>query len=200
MNIRKGLSLTAYGFLFILINFNLVMEGRTINVIPDFIGWILLFLAFGKLGDYTKGCGWLRWLALILVIPSAYSWLISLIKPELVGSPGLATIETLASIGELVFIVLMFTPLIRIAHDYGSDREEKFKKLRIVNLIMYAIFICVSVLVTVFRSRIDVTGPSGALVIIAVVTTAAGIALLVCAVITAISVFKLKNEVAEKTA
>ena len=155
MNIRKGLSLTAYGFLFILINFNLVMEGRTINVIPDFIGWILLFLAFGKLGDYTKDCKWLRWLALVMVAPAAFSWVISLITPELAGRPELLIINNMvnmiASVGEMIFIVVMFTPLIRIAHDYGSDREQKFKTLRMVNLGMYSVFVCISVMVMVLE-------------------------------------------------
>ena len=53
MNLRKGLTLIAFGFLFTLIDLNLTLNGKTLNVTPDFIGWILMYLAIDNLGDYA---------------------------------------------------------------------------------------------------------------------------------------------------
>ena len=43
MDLRKGLSYVAFGFLFTLINFNLTVNGQAISITPNFIGWILFF-------------------------------------------------------------------------------------------------------------------------------------------------------------
>ena len=53
MKLRKGLTLIAFGFLFTLIDLNLTLNGKTLNVTPDFIGWILMYLAIDNLGDYA---------------------------------------------------------------------------------------------------------------------------------------------------
>ena len=46
MNIKKAISLAAFGFMFVLVDFNLTLDGHTICVTPDFVGWILFYLAY----------------------------------------------------------------------------------------------------------------------------------------------------------
>ena len=70
----KSTGLKAFGFLFTLINLNLTLNGKTLNITPDFIGWILFFLAFDRLGSYVKGKEYLKWMSLVLAILSAALW------------------------------------------------------------------------------------------------------------------------------
>ena len=66
LNLKKGLSFVAFGFFFTLINLNLTLNGAKLDVTPDFIGWILFFLAFDLLGTYVKDKLYLKWLSLVL--------------------------------------------------------------------------------------------------------------------------------------
>ena len=84
MNLKRGLSLIAFGFLFTLMNINLTFNGFKINIMPDFVGWLLFFLAFGSLGVFAEGLKWLRWVALVLMVISAAFWALEILKPELV--------------------------------------------------------------------------------------------------------------------
>ena len=70
MDLKKALTYVAIGFLFTLINLNITIGTITINFTPDFVGWILFFLAFDKLGSYVEGKTYLKWMALVLAIIS----------------------------------------------------------------------------------------------------------------------------------
>ncbi len=54
MNVPKGVKYAALGFLFQLLNVNLNFGSVVINIIPEFVGWIFLFLACGLLADYLR--------------------------------------------------------------------------------------------------------------------------------------------------
>ena len=83
MNLKKALTFIAFGFLFTLVDLNLIVNGAQINFTPSFIGWILLFLAFDNLGDYVKDKIYLKWLSLILTVAYAVIWFLDFAKPEL---------------------------------------------------------------------------------------------------------------------
>jgi len=61
MNVKKSLSLIAFAYFFTLVNLNLQSNGTSINIFPDFIGWILFFLAHDKLGSYMDGKKYMKW-------------------------------------------------------------------------------------------------------------------------------------------
>ena len=85
MNIKKGISYVAFGFLFTLVNFNINFPSVSINIMPDFIGWLLFFLAFDKLGDYVSSKPYLKWMALALMIVSGAVWLEAFVGYDLDG-------------------------------------------------------------------------------------------------------------------
>ena len=94
MNIKKGLSYVAFGFLFTLVNFNLTLNGGTLNVMPDFVGWILFFLAFDKLGTYISDKKYMKWISLILAVVTAALWILGMAKPEIARMPAMAANNT----------------------------------------------------------------------------------------------------------
>ena len=57
MDLKKGLTYVSFGILFTLADFYLSIGNFQINIFPDFIGWILLYLAFDKFGEYTEEYG-----------------------------------------------------------------------------------------------------------------------------------------------
>ena len=76
MNIKKGISLIAFGFAFVLVNLTLTLNGRSICVTPDFVGWILFFMSFDLLGSYIADKAYMKWISLILAIVTGAIWML----------------------------------------------------------------------------------------------------------------------------
>ena len=82
----------------------------------------------------------------------------------------------------------MFGVLEKIAHDYGSQREGSIRTLKILNLAPIAGFVVIGLLAAAYGSM-ALTGTAAVL----------GVAALVAAIVTMVTLFKLKREIAEKT-
>lgn len=184
MNLKKGLSLVAFGFLFTLVNLNLTFNGSSLNVMPDFVGWILFFLAIDPLGDYAADKKYLKWAALVLAVFTAAFWILDLAKPEL--DPGL--VKTVVSVAETVYMFLLFGVLEKIAHDFASPLEGSIRTLKILNVALIAGFVVIGLLAAA-NGSMALTGTAAVL----------GVAALVAAIVTMVTLFKLKREIAEKT-
>ena len=180
MNLKKALTFIAFGFLFTLVDLNLTVNGSQINFTPDFIGWVLLFMAFDNLGDYVKDKIYLKWLSLILTVVYAVIWFLDFAKPELSTD----LIKTPAAIGSTIYMFILFGVLGKVAHDYGSKRESTIRMLKILNLVLYVAILVLSLFI---HSEEDT--------VIAMIMIVLGAAIIVCAIITAVVLFKLKNEV-----
>ena len=83
MNIKKGISLIAFGFAFVLVNLTLTLNGRSICVTPDFVGWILFFMSFDLLGSYIADKAYMKWISLILAIVTGAIWMLKIAAPEM---------------------------------------------------------------------------------------------------------------------
>ncbi len=181
MDIKKGIKFVAIGFLFTLVNFNLKFNGNaTMNVMPDFIGWLLFFLAFDKLGMYVDEKKYLKWMSLCLIILSAVAWLLDMIAPEL----EIQWYTTIVGIVEAVYIFLFFGPLENIANDYQCKQEDMIHTLRYVNVTVFAILALAELLAGVMSVA--------SIVSVAIVFSVIGI---VAAIVTCITLFKLSKEI-----
>ncbi len=183
MNLKKGLSYVAFGFFFTLVNLNLTLNGTTINVTPDFIGWILLFLAFVPLGPYVSDKPILRWLPLVVGVFSAAVWVLSIAKPEL----DIGFVPTILTALSAVYMFLLFGALQRIARDYASPREGTLGVLRILNPALEVAFVVMGLLAYYARSY-ALAGLSAVL----------GVAALVAAIVTMVVLFRLRSEISRK--
>ena len=83
-----------------------------------------------------------------------------------------------------VYMFILFDVLEKIAHDYSSKRESTIRMLKILNLVLYVAFLGLSLSV---RGKEDT--------ILALAMVVLGAAIIVCAIITAVVLFKLKDEV-----
>ena len=185
MDLKKGLSLVAFGFFFTLVNFNLTLNGATLNVTPDFIGWILLFLAYDKLGKYTADKKYIKWLSLLLIVMTAAVWLSEIVKPEL----DVGTVRTFNTVLSGVYMFFLFGSLVELARDYGSQREGILGVLKYLNPALLLGFVAVGIA--------GVTAKSAALTLLAGLL---GVAALAAAIVTMVVLFQLRKEISDKLA
>lgn len=180
MKLRKGLSFVAFGFLFTLVDFNLEFsETVTVNLFPDFVGWLLFLLAWPLLTPYTDDQPVLRWLPLLMLVYTAVDWL-----AKLVGSPMQLGIGLLPALLELVYLYLLFGCLIQIAKEHAPALEPRLGTLRILNLALAAAVYLLGLLAYAAES-----GLFGLLVV------AGSVAALVAAVYTCVTLFQLRSTV-----
>ena len=137
MDLKKGLTYIARGYLFVLINFTLnITDMRiSIDILPDFIGWIFIFIAIDCLGEYITDRGFAKWISLAMVVLSLldfYYW------PDDV-EPGIDVIFIIINVLSTVCLYTILGAVEKVARDYGSHRESTFRKLKgflIVKLIV----------------------------------------------------------------
>lgn len=130
-NLRKGLSLLAFGYLFVLVNFNLELDNLRVNLMPEFVGWILLFLAVPQLGSYTQDKPLLRWAPLALAVLSALGWASGVVLPEI---PILSWLQPFTGLLSAAYLYVLFGVLEELAEDMGSDRGSTIRLLKYMNL------------------------------------------------------------------
>ena len=186
MDLKKGLSYVAFGFLFTLVNLNLTLNGGTLNVMPDFVGWILFFLAVGCLGSYAAGKGYLKGLALLLAVITFFTWIVAIVSPEL----DLSGWNMIPNLLAAVYMFILFGILEQIARDYGSPLESRIRTLKILNLALYLGLTALGLLGLLGKG----------LELLAMLIIAVGVAALIAAIVTCVTLFKLRNEIREKTA
>lgn len=67
MNLKKGILYIILGYIFVFINLYMNFSGIMIDLLPNFIGWIFLLLAYNKLGYYVKDKKYLHFFPLIFL-------------------------------------------------------------------------------------------------------------------------------------
>ena len=149
---------------------------------PNFIGWFLFFLAFDEFGDYVRGKEYLKWCALGLTLLSGAAWGMSIFKPEL----NVEKFTSFISLLGVVFMYFMIGVLIKIAEDHGSKHVSTLKMLRIVNLAIEIILSVIALIIT----KDNLTS-------LAVLVLVLGFAGLGAAIITCITLFKLRKEITQ---
>ena len=183
MKLRKAISLVAFGFLFIFVNFNLTVNGTSINIMPEFIGWILMFLAFTPLDTYMEGKRYMQWIPMILAVLTCVFWIISTFKPEL-ESPTLSVVKSILNIVSAIYWFIMFTILEKVADDCGSTKGSTLRIIKIFSLVLYVI---VSIIALCYQNM-DIG-------LLATLFTVCGIGLLVLVVIALFVLFGLRKEI-----
>ena len=183
MDLKKGLSFVAFGFMFTLVNLNLTLNGATLNVMPDFIGWILLFLAHDRLGKYLSGKVYLKYLALLLAFMTGGAWVMEIAKPEL----DLGAVKTFVTVLSAFYMFVLLGALAVLARDLDSRLEGIITVLRILDPLLCLGFVAAA-FAGVSSGSMGLTGLAGVL----------GLAALAAAIVTMIVLFRLRGEIRRK--
>lgn len=180
MDLKKALTYIAFGFLFTLVNFNLTLNGTSINVTPDFIGWILFFLAYDKLGGYISSKPYMKWAALVLAVVSCGLWVLELTHVEF----DVSAFNTVVSITSLIYMFVLFGSLEKVAEDKVPNRTGTIRILKYLNVALYALFVLTAV---VFQYAQNPT--------LLYLTGLFGLAVFVAAIYTAVVLFGLRKDI-----
>ncbi len=122
-NVCKGLGRVAWGYFFIYFNFNIL----TIDLLPNFIGYILFLSAITLLKDEERELSLLYTLGVIMTLWTVAEWLVALVGLKLDGLWQFVDI-TIAVIN-LYFHFQLLTNLASVAEKHQSEECSFDKKL-----------------------------------------------------------------------
>lgn len=122
-NICKGLKRVAWGYFFLYFNFNLF----TLNLLPDFVGYILFLSAITLLKDEERELSLLYTLGVIMTLWTGVEWLGGLVGLKLDGLWQFVDI-TIAVIN-LYFHFQLLTNLASVAEKHQPEECSFDKKL-----------------------------------------------------------------------
>lgn len=130
----------AWGYVFLYFNINL----GTIDILPSWAGYLLIFNAIPVLALYEESAGLLRNVAVILAVWSGFDWVMTIFGANAYGSGILYSLYALAasviSVIAIYFHFQLLTNLAGIAGQLGlEDRSSRFLRLRTVNTVIQTI-------------------------------------------------------------
>ena len=182
MKLNKGLRFIAFGFLFTLVNLNITTANYKVNITPDFIGWLLIFIGLGYMKE-RKGDLFFRIVAILLSLVTLAMWIVRFVLPKF----DLRLYEIGVSAFAVLYITLLLGFLEKTARQCGSSHAGNLKIVKYVDLIVYILF-----------QSISFAGPYLPENVLKVLVLVSGVAVLITAIMTAIVLFRLSFDVEEK--
>ncbi len=164
----------AWGYIFLHINFNL----NTINILPNWVAYILFVQALPTLGEEEESANLLKPLGILLGILEGMYWINT---GFLGGELPTGVIDIITSVLSLYFHVQLLTNLAAIAHKHECSQEKKLLTLRTVKTILTTV-------ITITNTFLIVNGAIYVIIIALLVIT-----IWICSVI-----FSFKNELESK--
>lgn len=127
MQVHRALSLVVAAQVFFLIDIRL----GTLNILPDWAGYLLLWPAIKVLGQYARELELCRSLCLLLGIWDGLGWLLVILsRRELLEGGEFQLVELVVTVAGIYFHFSLFTALAILAERY-SIRPSLDRKLRI---------------------------------------------------------------------
>lgn len=132
-SLSRAIKLVFVGYIFLHLNVNL----GSINVLPNWIGYILLLKALPALGTAVPSANLLRPLGILLAIWEGGIWLFTAVTGE---EPVFYLVTVIGSIIDLYFHFQLLTNLAEIALKIGSAKEKMLLYLRTARTILITAF------------------------------------------------------------
>ncbi|MDR1630609.1 MAG: hypothetical protein LBS36_10425 [Oscillospiraceae bacterium] len=117
-----AIGLIAWGYIFLHVNINL----GTLNIIPNWAGYLLIYRALGAVGAYKPSALLLRPLGILLGLYELAAWGMALLG----GTIDLFWINLFTSVIALYFHFQLLTDLAVIAEHHGCTQAKKIRTLR----------------------------------------------------------------------
>ena len=136
-NIDRGLSQAAWGYFFL--NFNLNINH--VNVLPQFVGYLLFPSAIGKLSGERRDLNLLWPLAVVLGVWAALDWPLSWFGLSVSGH--ILFLDLLISVAGLYFQFQFLTDMAALAERYqpqGNDLDQRLRRRRTVYIVLVTAF------------------------------------------------------------
>ena len=135
MNIKKALSYICWGLLITVLNINLnFSETSSLNILPSFIGWILIYLAQDMLGQYREKIENLKLIPIILAVLTGIQWVLHLM---VMGTREFYPLSLAVNLLSAYYEFTLCGMMEDIAFDCDSPRGKTINTLKYVNLYCY---------------------------------------------------------------
>ena len=187
MRLKKGMTLIAVGFLFITFYIRIILKGSVLTLPPQFVGWILLVLAYPKIVKYTSYSVSLYWIPLVLAVYSALDWVLGLLNLAL----ALPLLTAAAGILVIVYLVKLLGCLEFLARDYARNLVPRVHTLKVLYLsLMITMNVFSFLLVT-----LPLVGGFPALALISILLWIAGLAAAVVSIVICVTLFQRRKAI-----
>ena len=120
----SGLSAAAWGYFFLHVDVNI----GPVSILPDFVGWLLLFIALEKLAGERRDLALLRPLVLLLLGWSLLDWLFAWAGRSLEGQ--ILFLDLLTAAAGLYFHYQFLTDMAALAERYQDPEDNLDRRLR----------------------------------------------------------------------
>lgn len=127
----RGVKLIAWGCVLLYLNINL----GTLNILPDWLGYVLILRALPALGETEKSALLLRPLGTMLAVWEGILWVAALLGMEFNGY----ALEVIAAALSLYFHFQLLTNLADTAEKHGCPQRRRILTLRTVNTLLVTV-------------------------------------------------------------
>ena len=153
----RGVSHAAWAYFFLYFNINL----GSINILPDFVCYLLLWSAIGCLEEEERDLTLLRPLCVLLGVWAGADWVFTLLGGTLDGR--FRPMDLLISVAAIYFHFQLFTDFARLAARYQPQGEELDRSLLRLRTVHTLLLTAVAVLTWPFPNGTQFSLSGGAL-------------------------------------
>ena len=133
----RGLSCAAWAYFFLYFNINL----NSLNLLPDFVCYVLLWQAIGCLEEEERDLPLLRPLCLLLGVWAGADWVFTIFEGTLDGR--FPPVDLFLSVASIYFHFQLFTDLSHMAGRFqpeGETLDRRLRRLRSLNTLLLTLF------------------------------------------------------------
>lgn len=152
-----GVSHAAWAYFFLYFNVNL----GSLNILPDFVCYLLLWSAIGCLEEEERDLALLRPLCVLLGVWAGADWVLTLLGGTLDGR--FLPMDLLISVAAIYFHFQLFTDFARLAARYQPQGEELDGRLLRLRTVHTLLLTAVAVLGYCFPNGAQFTFPGSSL-------------------------------------
>lgn len=153
----RGVSHAAWAYFFLYFNVNL----GSLNILPDFVCYLLLWSAIGCLEEEERDLALLRPLCVLLGVWSGADWVLTLLGGTLDGR--FLPMDLLISVAAIYFHFQLFTDFAHLAARYQPQGEELDGRLLRLRTVHTLLLTAVAVLGYCFPNGAQFTFPGSSL-------------------------------------
>lgn len=123
ITIRQALTRIAWAYVLLYLDFNLGVNGHSLNVLPNWAGYLLIFSAIALLGERLRDLLLLKPFCVLLGVVSAADWVWVLLAGQKLTSRLFLFFILITCVG-IYFRFQMLTDLAQLAEDNGIRADS----------------------------------------------------------------------------
>lgn len=159
---QRSLAKIAWGYVFLYLNINFSVNGHALSILPEWAGYLLIFMALDGVALQEPSAGSLKPFGLLLAAEAAIEWAVTLAGADW----SYTWITLLVVVINLYFHFQLLTNLADIARRSGSAYSRRLRVLRTAQTVMLTVSGSLSILPEDWKQELE-RQPAAAMVLVA---------------------------------